>query len=330
VITSILDTETLPPEQRAKIWTEFFFEAVAPMSVRFEQPDHLVGRMESWQLGDIGALRTVTNTGKTMQLTTAQARSREQPLFSIGLQLASIGRFDQFGAQSEVRPGELHCVDISEPFEFGWAGRGSSVAMVALSTDELGLPVDTVRKGATRIRSSALFSLTSNHVRQVMTPEMSVDAGAAALGAATLDLCRALLVSAAQDARRERDVMVETLLTRVQTYVRQHLRDVDLSPARIAAAHNISLRYLYKMCSAAGYSLEQSVISRRLALARRDLASPESAPLTIATIAFRCGFRDQSHFSRRFRDEFGMSPRDWRALSLRTAVPAGTPVSGGA
>lgn len=317
MITSILDTETLPREKRAKVWTESFFEAVTPMSVWFEEPDHLVGRMESWQLGDIGVLRSLTNTGKTMQLTSAQARSREQPLFSLGLQLASIGRFDQFGVQSLVQTGELHCVDISEPFKFSWAGRGSSVALVGMSTDQLGLPVDTIRKGATRIRSSPLFSLTSNHVRQALTPTMGTGAGATDLGAATVALCRALLVSAAHDDRREQDVMFETLLTRVQAYVRLHLGDADLSPARIAAAHHISLRYLYKMCNAAGFSLEQSIIAARLATASRHLAAPETTPLTIAAIAFRCGFRDQSHFSRRFRQEFGMSPREWRIASAR-------------
>ncbi|CAN7380301.1 helix-turn-helix domain-containing protein [Caballeronia sp. LjRoot31] len=56
--------------------------------------------------------------------------------------------------------------------------------------------------------------------------------------------------------------------------------------------------------------------SRPLALCfhlgrRDDLASPIRASLSIERIAYRNGFNDPTHFSRRFRAASGMSPRDF-------------------
>ena len=46
-------------------------------------------------------------------------------------------------------------------------------------------------------------------------------------------------------------------MTRIRAYVRVHLRDPDLGPDQIAAAHRISRRYLFRLCHEAGLSLEQ-------------------------------------------------------------------------
>lgn len=40
------------------------------------------------------------------------------------------------------------------------------------------------------------------------------------------------------------------------------------------------------------------------------------AHASISTIALAHGFNDLSHFSRAFRDRFGMSPRGYRATGL--------------
>ena len=48
----------------------------------------------------------------------------------------------------------------------------------------------------------------------------------------------------------------------------------------------------------------------------------ENSPHSITEIAFDCGFSDAAHFSREFRNAFGLSPRQYRAdrLSVRKAT----------
>ena len=102
------------------------------------------------------------------------------------------------------------------------------------------------------------------------------------------------------------------MLTRVRSYVRQHLTEPGLDAEQVAAAHAISVRQLYRLCAAEQFSLEQWVIAQRLEGARGELADPASDHRPIAVVARRWGFTDPSYFSRRFRRAFGVTPRDWR------------------
>ena len=125
-------------------------------------------------------------------------------------------------------------------------------------------------------------------------------------------MMRALIVSAAQDQRLLGDALATSLVPRILAYARHHLTEDDLAPARIAAAHNISLRYLYKLLEKEGISLEQWIIERRLEGARADLASPAGRGRPIESVARAWGFSDPSFFSRRFRRAYGITPRQWQ------------------
>jgi AraC-like DNA-binding protein len=61
--------------------------------------------------------------------------------------------------------------------------------------------------------------------------------------------------------------------------------------------------------------LEKWIIHQRLESAREELALPTHAPVPIAAVAHRWGFTDAGHFARRFRNLYGMSPREWQALN---------------
>jgi AraC-like DNA-binding protein len=50
----------------------------------------------------------------------------------------------------------------------------------------------------------------------------------------------------------------------------------------------------------------------RLEGARRDIAK-DGAP-GIAAVARRWGFSDPTHFGRRFRTAYGISPKEWRQV----------------
>ncbi len=151
---------------------------------------------------------------------------------------------------------------------------------------------------------------------------------AADLAAATVDLTRALIVSAAGD-RRERAVLHGALRARVATHVRAHLPEPDLTPARIAAEHHVSLRTLYNAWGDQDGSLADWSIRQRLERVRRELAlSPR--PPTVSAAARAWGFVSAAHFTRRFRAAYGLSPREWLHASRsgsalgRPAPPSGT------
>jgi AraC family transcriptional activator of tynA and feaB len=100
--------------------------------------------------------------------------------------------------------------------------------------------------------------------------------------------------------------------SQLTTYIAANLRDPELDVASCANALGVSRRYVHMIFEAMGLQYGKYVLQQRLARCRDDLASPVWASLSIERIAYRNGFNDPAHFSRRFRAAFGMSPRDFR------------------
>jgi len=104
----------------------------------------------------------------------------------------------------------------------------------------------------------------------------------------------------------------ESHLHRICQTIETRLGDPDLNPALIAEEHGVSQRYLQKLFTMAGKTFTNYVRTRRLERCRADLVSPLYAQLSLSEICFRWGFNGSSHFSRTFRDQYGVSPRDYR------------------
>ncbi|MGW2044684.1 helix-turn-helix domain-containing protein [Streptomyces sp. NPDC001858] len=102
-------------------------------------------------------------------------------------------------------------------------------------------------------------------------------------------------------------------LSRVRAYVELHLTDPDLSPESIAFAHGISVRYLHKVFQDEGTTVSRLIRQRRLDACRRDLDRARHRGLTVAAVGHRWGFTSPSHFSKAFRDAYGMTPKEWLA-----------------
>jgi AraC-like DNA-binding protein len=319
----LLDTADLPARDRTDAIHAAMTEASAPCFVIHEHlEDSIHARMELWDFGTANVFST-WSSGIQLLRTAKQARQDAMPVVALSVQKAADGRQDQLAHQRVVPPGEMLVMDLSAPYDFSWSGNGAA-GCVQIPIEHIGLPVDVIRRAAARLPSSPLYRLVTGHVDDLTrdAARLSADPSAPALGAATVELARALLSSAAYDEQQARPVMVETLLTQIRAYVRAHLADPDLRPATIAAAHHISVRYLYKVCAQAELSLEQWIIGERLQGARAELVRPESRGRSIAMIARRWGFGDPTHFSRRFRAAYGLSPREWRRIAAEADPPA--------
>jgi AraC-like DNA-binding protein len=108
---------------------------------------------------------------------------------------------------------------------------------------------------------------------------------------------------------------------RVKGFVRQRLRDSNLSIEEIAQTFNCTKRYLHKVFSEDERSLNQYIWELRLDRCSHDLARIELLDCSITRIAYIWGFRSPTHFSRVFRQRFGLSPSLYRSMNAR-ARPA--------
>ena len=105
-------------------------------------------------------------------------------------------------------------------------------------------------------------------------------------------------------------------LHRICQTIETLLRDPDLALERVAVADGISTRALQKLFASANLSFSNYVRVRRLERCRLDLSSPICASLSISEICFRWGFNGSAHFSRAFKERYGVSPREYRRAHL--------------
>ncbi|MGX4736176.1 helix-turn-helix domain-containing protein [Kitasatospora griseola] len=103
------------------------------------------------------------------------------------------------------------------------------------------------------------------------------------------------------------------LLTRIRAHIERTLTRPDLSPESVARAHCISVRYLHKLFQQDGTTVGQWIRHRRLEACRQELDRPPHRRVPVAVVAGRFGFASPSHFSRVFREAYGLTPTQWQA-----------------
>jgi AraC-like DNA-binding protein len=115
-----------------------------------------------------------------------------------------------------------------------------------------------------------------------------------------------------------------TTLLRLKAVIEARLSDPALKPEAVAAEAGFSVRYANELLREENFSLERYIVHRRLERCRRALEDPLQSHRMISEIAFSWGFSDHSHFTRRFRAEFGMAPGDWRRARQETGCGGGS------
>jgi AraC family transcriptional regulator len=124
-----------------------------------------------------------------------------------------------------------------------------------------------------------------------------------------------------------RERLLAHTVRRLRDYVESHIAD-DLEVAMLAGVAAMSPAHFARAFAATvGMTPFEYVMTRRLARARDLLVRTDRSVLAIALAA---GFKTPSHFSARFRREFGVTPREIRpharrpdeVLGIDLAVPA--------
>jgi AraC-like DNA-binding protein len=321
-VAVVLDTDTLAPRERAEAVEAAMRFARVPAALTHDPDgDGVQARVETWELGGAVGLVYRVGTGISLSRTPRQVRSHAEERVSLTLLGPGRWRFTQGAVEQVVdRDRWGAClVDQSASYRFQRVG-SSQMYAVGIDPATLGMPFDLVRKAADRVDRSPLLEMLTRHVLEVARVADVIPPGPArsGLGAATAELFRAVLSTALTGVEIPLEASGPTLLTMTRMYVDRHITNFDLTPGHIARAHNVSLRHLYAAWSGNDVSLAAYVMAQRLELARNALTERGTRARTIAAIARRCGFVDATHFSRRFRAAYGMSPREWRQLRAAT------------
>jgi AraC-like DNA-binding protein len=182
---------------------------------------------------------------------------------------------------------------------------------------------DVEAAAARRVRrDSEALALLRSYVAGL--PDRIADGQLARLAAAHVYDLLALAIGATGDAREQAirgGVRAARLAAVRADLVAEPTRTLDA----LAARHGITPRYVQMLFEREGTTFTEFGLEQRLAAAWRMLVSPRYAAWSIAAIAMEAGFGDLSHFNRRFRRRYQITPTDARRRQGRGA-PEGSPV----
>jgi len=309
VPVTLLDTSTLAPQER-EVATREFVETIAELDAVGHAcpPESIRTRVRAWDLH-----KFTLNVTDSPWLHLGLDRYTTAEAVSIAAQVSGQAVRNHGERRQTFTPGEISLTDFSSPFR--WRAAQDSTSMwFRFSYAELCLPAEAIRSAAGDLSTSPLYELFQTHLLQLYRfLDEDVPASAAeSLGSATLELARAVIATVGRGDLARNDVANQALVTRIEAYVQQHLADPTLNPESIAHAHRISVRQLYKLWSEKELGLAEWIMRGRLEGARHDIAKGGSPG--IAAVARRWGFSDATHFGRRFRAAYGLSPREWKQV----------------
>ncbi len=102
------------------------------------------------------------------------------------------------------------------------------------------------------------------------------------------------------------------LFRRVLQAVSDHAEDPEFCPEKAAAELGISKRHLHGICAREHTTFSRLLMECRLKRARERLDDKRYLGHRVCDIALTCGFSDPSHFARRFRQAYGVTPKSYR------------------
>lgn len=305
-------TDAVPEEERLAYWRDALGRALVPMTVTARGDGPFSGRVSTGRLGSL-RISTVEADAQRASRTPAQIARAASDCVAVGVQTTGTATLVQDGRHARVGEGDLVVYDTSRPYALDYPQRFST-RVLHMPRRALGLPEEELRRvtgtaiagaeGAGALLGSFLTGLAAS------LPSCS-PAVATRLAASVVDLFATLV-----DERTTADGPSladphHHLVPRVRDHIDRHLADPRLSPASIAAAHHISVRYLHRLFEDEGVTVARLIQRRRLEECARDLTRSDPAAPTVSAVAQRWGFTNPAHFSRVFRAAYGRSPREW-------------------
>lgn len=133
-------------------------------------------------------------------------------------------------------------------------------------------------------------------------------------GRATANMIAACIELSADGVEQGQGAIESILFERARRYIEAHLGDFDLTPDRIAQQLRISRSALYRAFESVG-GVAGYIMRKRLRAAHAELVAITDRQ--VQEVAYRHGFKLASDFTRAFRREFGVSPREARERARR-------------
>ena len=298
--------------RRLDYWAESVCKRLIPAAGGFGQASDFHGSLTGHSLGGLTVCR-MSSQPHTFDRTAHHVRvAPEEDIVAVLMQEGT-ALLQQGGREVQVRPGDIVLYDAARPFVHHLAP--ASALLVRMPRQQLlsrfarAEAMATVRIAEGRTMAALLMRMAQEAFD---TPsDRTPGAAQARLAGAFLDTLTAAMEvqdgGGAEGAQGAQPSRYGSVYQRASAYIDAHLDDCELDSDGIAAAMHISARTLARVFATHGTTVMHHVWKRRLETSFRVLQ--EGRVRQVSQAALQCGFNDLSHFSRAFRNAFGVTPR---------------------
>lgn len=307
------NTEQLQSANKLSAWREYMSSVYYDLDIVPLSADKVRGELYEVQFPSIGLSQFKADAQKVVRHKSAAQRDKSENfvlLFPTRQRMA----FEQNGRTGVVLPGNVFLLNSAEGYRIDVPDQSENVTL-KISSSALRSRVNKIDDicGTKNFANPFLVPV----VAQMGVQLLKFDGGdSMKLEQALTDLiCLMIETHSESDLMmRDRQSLVSVMYDRLISYARAHFRDTSLSPTSVAGAHRISVGYLHRVFHRHGTTFGDVVMEIRLMEACRLLqhAKTSNRSINLGEIGYSCGFVSQAHFSSRFKQHFGVSPRDFK------------------
>ena len=310
-----ISTNDVREPERLSYWNDLVCRTFLRVEVQSLFDGPFFGTVTTSQLAFIKFAQVATQPSLVTRSKQFIAQTTEDYV-KIIYQLNGETTLNQAGRMAHLGPGDWVFFDCSRPYSLAHLPTDPRHLILVLQFPKnvicARLPNIELLTGYTLSSKTGLGKVTYNFIESTLHESTGIKPECAPPLAETLvDLVATNLSQSLGPTRTAAKSQAVTLLE-VKAYIHQHLADAHLSSFSIAKALNISKSYLYSLFQGEDTTVNRYIWDLRLEKSRADLANPLHSHRTITEIAFAWGFNNSTHFSRMFKDRFGLSAREYR------------------
>jgi AraC-like DNA-binding protein len=299
-------TDTIKERERFSFWREIVCSTV--FNISSECPPQLFsGRITARSSGPL-RFATCETTGWEIARNRTDINRAPAEHYTIYLQIRGRTLMNQCDESFAFQQNDIFISDGRQPFRAALSQDGyRAMAVVPRAMIDWRAPWLRHRPLSRFVPSSPFIDLARRHFLHLVSDDLNE----VETDLLTDNLCNLLALSSAGDIELNR-MRPELQIQAMVTFCKQNLHRSDLSPQMVAAYCCISVRTLHSRFATLGQTFGNWLLTTRLDACAKALRDPSRRTRSISEIAYGYGFSDLSHFHKRFRAHFDMSPGEWR------------------
>jgi AraC family transcriptional regulator, positive regulator of tynA and feaB len=311
-VRTLFSTAGVHPRDRFDYWHEAACKYILDHDATPERRQDFHAELQCSTHADVGLL-LFENSPMTVRHTARQA-SVSADDYLVCRQVSGLLTIRQDGRDVVLEPDHMTLIDPLRPYS-GKFFVGSRLLVLRIPRRPLEARIGkTLEMTACSIKpsepesklASAFLGMLPAHCAEVSSTADKI------IENQVLDLVAVSLAKTIERRSLRLSSSRSLVLMKVRAAIEARLTDPALDVATVAAIAGVSRRYANTVLADQGTSVMHFIQARRIERCRRALEDPLQSHRTVSEIAYGWGFSDMTHFGRKFRATYGVTPREYR------------------